>query len=383
MKKEIKKSVASCMTAVILASSGYAAAAPMFSAAYADSVIYLTQSEYDNAMSAWNSRGVSYLKVKYSPSAKEKAAVKAVQHLLNLSDNAKLTEDGIYGTATKQAVKNFQRKKGLYVDGLCGKDTFNKLIACFYVEQPETADVPAQTASGSGINLDAARSYAENYWSNYNTDTYYSYAYADSDCCNFASQILVAAGVPETQEFHGSRDWGEPTSSFTYIPSLIDYMRRTYNVKYYNKKSALSNSYKDGSDFSITDIVPGDTVTINGTYGRNHIMYVLGVSGQYVYFTAHTNNRFNSAVHISAISGLLKTSDIQLQKPESELQEPETTIMLGDVNGDGKITITDYVQLMLYVRSGVSVKNPEAADINGDGAVDETDIKCLNKIIIS
>lgn len=35
--------------------------------------------------------------------------------------------DGKYGDAVKEAVKKYQRKKGLYADGICGKDTMSSL----------------------------------------------------------------------------------------------------------------------------------------------------------------------------------------------------------------------------------------------------------------
>lgn len=36
--------------------------------------------------------------------------------------------DGIFGNATKNAIKELQKRNGLSVDGICGKNTFNKLF---------------------------------------------------------------------------------------------------------------------------------------------------------------------------------------------------------------------------------------------------------------
>lgn len=43
----------------------------------------------------------------------------------------KLTIDGQYGTATKNAVMQFQASKGLKVDGIVGSTTWNALIVAF------------------------------------------------------------------------------------------------------------------------------------------------------------------------------------------------------------------------------------------------------------
>ena len=39
-----------------------------------------------------------------------------------------ISVDGIFGNATKSAIKELQKRNGLSVDGICGKNTFNKLF---------------------------------------------------------------------------------------------------------------------------------------------------------------------------------------------------------------------------------------------------------------
>lgn len=55
------------------------------------------------------------------------AQVKELQSMLNNFDAYKLTADGIFGKGTKTAVEKFQKKMGIAVDGIAGKDTINKL----------------------------------------------------------------------------------------------------------------------------------------------------------------------------------------------------------------------------------------------------------------
>ena len=40
----------------------------------------------------------------------------------------KLTVDGMFGSGTEEAVKQFQTSRGLSVDGIVGKDTINKIV---------------------------------------------------------------------------------------------------------------------------------------------------------------------------------------------------------------------------------------------------------------
>lgn len=55
-------------------------------------------------------------------------AVLAVQHLIN-KFGYNLTVDGVFGAKTNQAVKDFQTKYGLLVDGIVGPETWRALVA--------------------------------------------------------------------------------------------------------------------------------------------------------------------------------------------------------------------------------------------------------------
>lgn len=55
------------------------------------------------------------------------AYVKKAQTQLNKKDGYKLKVDGIFGSATLSAVKKFQKKNKLVVDGIVGKKTWSKL----------------------------------------------------------------------------------------------------------------------------------------------------------------------------------------------------------------------------------------------------------------
>lgn len=59
--------------------------------------------------------------------------VKTVQRLLNAlyytdSNGKKLTVDAEYGTKTIQAVKKFQKKRGITVDGVFGSNSWSELL---------------------------------------------------------------------------------------------------------------------------------------------------------------------------------------------------------------------------------------------------------------
>ncbi len=79
------------------------------------------------------------------------AQVRKLQERLNLVRNyysgiPALVEDGIFGSRTQSAVRAYQRAKGLAVDGIVGKDTWNTLIGEYYLyydgTEPRTEPFP-------------------------------------------------------------------------------------------------------------------------------------------------------------------------------------------------------------------------------------------------
>ena len=54
--------------------------------------------------------------------------VKTIQALLNIKNNANLDCDSEFGSLTEQAVKNYQQKHNLEVDGIVGENTWSSLL---------------------------------------------------------------------------------------------------------------------------------------------------------------------------------------------------------------------------------------------------------------
>lgn len=55
-----------------------------------------------------------------------------IQHMLNVTNNAGLTEDGIIGDNTVAAIKEFQTKYHLEIDGIVGDETLFKLVQLYF-----------------------------------------------------------------------------------------------------------------------------------------------------------------------------------------------------------------------------------------------------------
>lgn len=58
--------------------------------------------------------------------------------------------------------------------------------------------------------------------------------------------------------------------------------------------------------------------------------------------------------------------------------------MLGDANGDGVVNVTDIVEIINFMNMKASAQfNKKAADVTGEGDVDENDINAISSLIMS
>ncbi len=250
------------------------------SAAYSGSI---TTAEVAAIESFWASYPYT-LKRYNNTSSRGRQAVKYLQHLLNVLNNAAIEEDGVIGPASEKAIRAYQASRNLQIDGMVGPESKAKLLSEAYAlaASNESSQV-TQTAKYSFSN---AYAYMKKYWNKKNPS--YNY-YTNNNCANVVSQAMVAAGVPTTSA------WRNGSFAFINVRGLREYFMNTYGVKYIKNPSA-------------SDIKPGDIVFTNGT--DQHVMFCMKRSGSRVYCSGNTNNRNEISVSTSVITGVLKTSTL-------------------------------------------------------------------------
>jgi peptidoglycan hydrolase-like protein with peptidoglycan-binding domain len=75
-------------------------------------------------------------------------AVKGLQNALNVRGTVAVAVDGVFGSGTENAVREFQGANGLDVDGIVGPDTWGALYV-YVVQQGDTLSDIAQQQLGS------------------------------------------------------------------------------------------------------------------------------------------------------------------------------------------------------------------------------------------
>jgi len=85
-----------------------------------------------------------------------------------------------------------------------------------------------------------------------------------------------------------------------------------------------------------------------------------------------------------AVTGAVGTGMTVDFAPDGTVKQTAVIVVTGDVNGDGKITLTDMVQIRAHLlgRSTLTGASLEAADLDGNGQITLTDfVQCLSAVL--
>lgn len=136
---------------------------------------------------------------------------------------------GYFGSITKDAVKKFQKKYGLTVDGIAGEQTFKKLDA---VLGRQTAKTASRAASGDVV----------------------------SDMITYAKRFLGTKYV-----------WGGTTAKGFDCSGFVKYVFSHFNISLSRTSSAQA---KCGTYVKKSNLAAGDLVFFDTNGGKNNITHV-------------------------------------------------------------------------------------------------------------
>ena len=80
--------------------------------------------------------------------------VTELQKLLN-QNGYSLDEDGVFGDKTQEAVKDYQQKNNLDVDGIVGTNTWGSLTGTYTAKKNTTSSTTTDAAADTGFKYDA------------------------------------------------------------------------------------------------------------------------------------------------------------------------------------------------------------------------------------
>lgn len=237
---------------------------------------------------------------------------------------------GDWGYTPSVSVTNSSSKKSGWIHlGYCTQ------ISSGSSDPAPSLNSSSNSSSISGtLDLDKANEYADMYAYSRNPDYYF---YRNADCANYVSQIMIYSGLSVNVEIN--------------VNSMRDYYTEN-GIEYISRPSA-------------SQIEAGDILYTSSS----HVMFVQEVSNGCVKATGHTNARNRFPISSNNFYGVLKTSVLR--------NNNNSTVMRGDINGDGRITITDVVRVRMYVENPTGNVDYNKYDVTEDGIIDESDAEAL------
>ena len=171
--------------------------------------------------------------------------------------------------------------------------------------------------------------------------------------------------------------WVDFKSNVAFIPTgyTMTTGNDTYSWKGRNpKKWKIYAKVKESDDWTtIVDVADGEAEGLGTNNTTDYNFTIDGVSTEYQHF------RFE----VSEVRGKggWQNDHYVFQLAELALDGVTPSNEAGDVNGDGRVNVSDVTALINMIL-GMTAMDQEAADVNGDGRVNVSDVTALINIIL-
>lgn len=196
---------------------------------------------------------------------------------------------------------------------------------------------------------------------------------------NYSTDLGVASSLANALTYYAAAS-GDTTSKNN-AKELLD---RTWN-KYQDAKGVCAPESKDFSRvFNQTVYVPSGWT---GTYPNGD-----AIKSGIKFIDIHSNYKTDpdyTRIKADVDAGKSTTMSYHRFWAQSEYAIANGTFanlfpeLKGDVNGDGKVNVLDYLKLNRYLINNSIKINTSNADVNGDGKIDKTDYTALRNLMIT
>jgi peptidoglycan hydrolase-like protein with peptidoglycan-binding domain len=191
----------------------------------------------------------TYKKVSYGSSGND---VKTLQEMLN-NNGYSLDVDGNFGSKTQAAVKDYQKKNNLTVDGIVGSNTWGALTSNTAAQTP--SETPAQQ---TGANTTAAA-----------TPKYEHKAYQPSDAVTQAEALLNQ----QMQQKPGAYQSNYQGQLNDIISQILNRDKFSYDLNSDALYQQYANQYSTQGRLASMDVM-GQAAAMTGGYGNSYAQAV-------------------------------------------------------------------------------------------------------------
>ena len=181
---------------------------------------------------------------------------------------------------------------------------------------------------------------------------------------------------------------GEGGSFLQYYPEYNDTFLskiKSYNNNY---QQVFDNAWKSWKKSITVNIGNGKyTITRNNSYDSENNSYYLAGDNIKINIQPNSGYTIKSITVKDKNNNVIQLNNNQFTMPNSDVQitiELKTGSSLGDVNGDGKISIKDYMLIRKHIlgTSKLNSSEQERADVNKDNKINHYDYMTIRKNIL-
>lgn len=331
-----------------------------------------------------------------------------MQTALNRACGTDLTVDGVYGSGTVDAVKNFQELCGLEADGVAGSQTVEELVKLIlnpvqFLFQVTATDASADTVF-SWTETEKARCYELLIWQNacddgdpYYTEydlktnslaialpagTYGAYAQAVTEDGKLSSEHLtftVAEAEEPTEEpteAPTEEETEETTESETDAPTepATDAPETEAPASLIPDLDVIFEESNTRFSWNAVDEATGYALYVS----RNGISYMIASSRSTSKTICLPDGKYDVYLEVTTESGILRSDSVQFSLGSS--------LALGDVDGNGVVNSLDAAAILTAAAdAGVNSASEyaltdaqrKAADLNFDGVFNVIDASII------
>ena len=212
------------------------------------------------------------LQVKYGSTGSD---VKKLQQTLN-KNGYKLTEDGIFGAKTQAAVKDYQKKNGLDVDGIVGTNTWGALLKTNTTNTTATKAANT-TATNTAGTVGTGFEYKDFSYDDFNYDKTYTapedFKYDDFQYGAYQESETVAAAKAALESQLANKPGGYQSQWQSQLDDAINKILNREKFSYDLNGDALYQQYKDKyiqqGKMAMADTM-GQAAAMTGGYGNSY-----------------------------------------------------------------------------------------------------------------
>lgn len=266
--------------------------------------------------------------------------------------------------------------------GKCDTATLRVNVGSVYGELPTATQdgctfLGWYTAASGGTKIEpntVVPSGNRTLYAHYQSTTQYSYTFYNYDGKTVVSSGKLNSGstipVP-TSPTHPSDS--QYYYTFAGWSGYTDGMKITKDVTF--------TARFDKHEIASADKITTDAYRISGSYLR-----AISLETETKTLQSHLKPSEFVTIHkgSATASGLVGTGMTVDFAPAGKVTQTLTVVVTGDLNGDGKCTLTDMVQLRSHLLKKSTLKNAalQAADVNGDGSCTLTDMVQLRAYLL-